>query len=96
MFPEFEAELNRLTPGEIAGRAVRTEFGFHMLRLDASVAGRTLHFEAVRGRIGEAKEKEEWVRAGSDFVAELIRNAEITGIGMRTLQGAGRAGGGRR
>lgn len=96
MVPEFEAELHCLAPGEIAGRAVQTEFGFHILRLDARAAGRALPFEAVRGRIGEAKEKEEWIRAGRDFVAELIRNAEITGIGMRALQGAREAFGGRR
>ena len=86
MVPEFEAALDRLTPGEVADHAVETEYGFHILRLDARVAGRTLPFEAVRGRISEAMEKEGWVRAGRDFIAELIRDARIEGIDMQTSQ----------
>jgi len=41
--PEFEAALERMKPGEVA--IVETRYGFHIVRLDHRVEGKTLPFE---------------------------------------------------
>jgi peptidyl-prolyl cis-trans isomerase C len=80
--PEFEAALDRLSPGQIASEPVATRYGLHVLRLDARAEGAVLPYEQVAPRIRESLEKGAWVVAAKQFVATLIARAEITGINL--------------
>lgn len=58
MVPEFEAAVFALKKGEISD-LVRTEFGYHIIRLDDVKGPRTPAFEEVRERLmGQLREKE--------------------------------------
>lgn len=50
MAPPFEEAVYALKPGEISG-VVRTDFGFHLIRLDGIKASKTKLFEEVREEI---------------------------------------------
>ncbi|MCI0449371.1 MAG: peptidylprolyl isomerase, partial [Chlorobi bacterium] len=50
MAPSFEEAVYALNPGEISG-TVRTDFGFHLIRLDGIQEGKTKSFEEVREEI---------------------------------------------
>jgi peptidyl-prolyl cis-trans isomerase C len=81
---EFEAALQALNPGEIGAKLVKTEFGFHIVRLDKKAPGALLPFEAVAVQLRQALEKAAWVRAANDLVAGLVADADIQGVDMET------------
>ncbi|WP_417433137.1 peptidylprolyl isomerase [Hoeflea sp.] len=78
--PEFETVLDELAEGSITPEPVLTRYGLHIIRLDARAEGAILPFEAVAPRIREMLEKAAWAKAGREFMAELAREAEVTGI----------------
>ncbi len=47
MVPEFEAACYQMEVGELS-EPVKTQFGYHLIRLDGKKAGETAPFEAVR------------------------------------------------
>lgn len=81
--PEFEAALAILQEGTITPEPVKTRYGFHIIRLDARADGATLPFENVKPKLREAHMKTAWVHAARDFVAKLVKQAEITGVNMK-------------
>lgn len=83
--PEFEAAMDALAEGQMCPTPVQTRYGVHIIRLDARAPGAVLPFETVTPRIREMLEKLAWAKAARDFVAELVAQAEVTGI---TLQAA--------
>jgi len=83
--PEFENALRRLQEGEISPAPVLTRHGYHIIRMDAVALGKVLPFEAVRGKIAEAMEKAAWARASRQFVADLVKDAEIRGVELNTV-----------
>lgn len=85
--PEFEAALSCLMPGEIATTPLQTRFGFHILRLDARVAGKPLPFSYVHDKIAAFLGERQWRHDAARFIVRLIEIAEIEGVDME----AGRA-----
>jgi len=81
--PEFEAAMDSMEVGQISKVPVPTRFGLHILRLDAKAKGEVLPYEAVKPQISELLEKADWARAANAFVAELVRDAEVTGISFQ-------------
>jgi len=69
--------------GQISKVPVPTRFGLHILRLDAKAKGEVLPYEAVKPQISELLEKADWARAANAFVAELVQDAEVTGISFQ-------------
>ena len=53
--------------GEISAEPVRSQFGYHIIRLDAYAEGQALPFEAVKRRLSEAAEKAAWTTAQRYF-----------------------------
>ena len=82
--PEFEAALRDMQVGQIKNEVVETRYGLHVLRLDARAEGEILPFDAVRPRLAEAAEKAAWTRAARNFVADLLNDADITGMDLTT------------
>jgi peptidyl-prolyl cis-trans isomerase C len=83
--PEFEAALRGLPEGGMTAEPVLSRHGWHIIRLNAIAYGQVLPFETARPRIAEALEKVAWARASRDFVAELGRQATITGASLAPI-----------
>lgn len=80
----FEAALRDLADGEITADPVRTQFGWHVIRMDACTYGEVLPYDVVKPRLQEAAEKAAWAQAAQDFAKQLFSGANISGL---TLQG---------
>lgn len=78
--PEFERALLALPAGRITREPVETRYGFHVIRLDRRIAGRTLPFEAVQARIAQYLSEAVRRRAEAQYVARLLGQARIEGI----------------
>lgn len=79
--PEFEAALAGMDEGAIS-EPVETRYGIHLIRLDARARGEVLPFDAVLPHLREAQEKAAWIRASRALTAELVAEAQVTGIAM--------------
>lgn len=86
--PEFEAALSSLNPGEIANAPISTRFGFHILRLDARMAGKPLPFSYVQDKIAAFLGERQWRQDAALFIADLVEAAEIEGIDMEAGKAA--------
>jgi peptidyl-prolyl cis-trans isomerase C len=86
--PEFEAALSSLQPGEIAPAPIQTRFGFHLLRLDARIAGKPLPFSYVQEKVAAFLGERQWRQDVALFIARLIETAEIDGVDMRAGKAA--------
>lgn len=81
--PEFEAALSSLEPGEIAAEPIRTRFGFHVLRLDARIAGKPLPFSYVQEKVAAFLGERQWRQDVAFFISRLVESAEIEGVDMK-------------
>lgn len=77
--PEFEVALTALSAGELSG-SVETRYGVHLIRMNRSIAGRQLPFEAVRERIAAYLEDHVTHAAHAQYVSLLVGRADIQGI----------------
>ncbi|HRD29415.1 MAG TPA: peptidylprolyl isomerase, partial [Caulobacter sp.] len=80
--PEVETAFGRLAAGEISAEPVRSRFGWHILRLDRRIDGRTLPFEQVADRIRLHLESRAWVAAAVQYVSDLAARARSRGVGL--------------
>lgn len=86
--PEFEAALQGIEEGKIAGAPIRSRFGAHVLKLDARVAGAVLPFEYVHEQIESYLAERQWRRDVAVFIERLIGGAQIDGIDMMSSASA--------
>jgi peptidyl-prolyl cis-trans isomerase C len=80
--PEFEEALHTLTPGGLTAMPVATRYGLHIIRLDRKIDGRELPFEAVVAEIADYLRQSVRRRAGAQFIARLVSQAQIRGIAL--------------
>jgi len=73
MIPDFEAALDRLKPGELS-KPVKTQFGFHIIRLDEVKEERSKPLEEVKEEINKTL-KENKSRKRIRTIAKKIRKA---------------------
>ena len=66
-------ELLKLEAGEVAENPVKTEHGWHVVRLDHRVEGRRLPFEHVKSHIRSQLEVRAWTMAAAKYVDHLLR-----------------------
>ncbi len=85
--PEFERALDRLEEGALSPNPVESRFGFHVVRLDRSVAGTPLPFDLVQDRIAAWLDASAWSKAVSQYVAVLAGRARIEGIDLQAADG---------
>jgi len=77
---EIQTALERLPDATTAREPVRSRFGWHVLRLQRRIAGRTLPYELVRERIADMLEARSWTVASARYVTTLASRAQIEGI----------------
>lgn len=79
--PEFEEAVLRLPVG-LAGRPVKTRYGFHVVEVLQRVSGELLPFESVQPRIQAYLEQCSRQRALAQYIKLLAGDAEIRGIDL--------------
>lgn len=84
--------LETLSVGEIATQPIRTEHGWHVLRLDARADSERLPFDYVRPHISAQIEAREWTRAAGEFVDKLLKKSADK-PGLRLNESGGLASG---
>ena len=62
---------------------VRSRYGFHVLRVERRVKGRTLPFETVHKKIADYLEDRVWRQAIRQYIELLIGAADIRGIDLK-------------
>ncbi len=77
---EIQSALEQLADGSTTREPVRSRFGWHVLRLQRRIAGRTLPFDVVRRRIGEMLEARSWTMASARYVAALAERGCVEGV----------------
>ena len=82
MVPEFDAAIFGNERLGVLPRLVATRYGFHIVRVDHRVAGRTLPFEAVRERIAGELQASVQARALRQYVEVLAGSARIEGADL--------------
>jgi peptidyl-prolyl cis-trans isomerase C len=80
LVPAVQAALEALAEGTTAREPVRSRFGWHVLRLQRRIRGRTLPFDIVKGKIADMLDARAWAIAAARYTAELARSAEIEGV----------------
>lgn len=80
--PEFEQAMLALAPGALCAEPVATRYGFHIIRLERKIEGRTLPYEAVAERIADYLRDSVRRRADAQYVARLVSAAQIEGIAL--------------
>ena len=87
MVPEFESAIFDGEPG-VLPRLVNTRFGFHVVRIERHIAGRTLEFDTVRPDIARALSERVRTKAAEQYVRILASRAAISGIDLEPAQSA--------
>ncbi len=82
MVPEFDAAVFGNDRLGVLPQLVATRYGFHVIRVDHRVAGRTLPFEAVRERIARELSTSVEARALRQYVEVLAGRAEMHGADL--------------
>lgn len=75
-----QTALEALPEGTTGREPVRSRFGWHVLRLQRKIQGRTLPFDVVKAKIADMLEARAWAVAATNYAAELARSAEIEGV----------------
>ena len=76
LLPAFEKELNRLRVGEV-GNIIRTEFGFHLIKLLDRRGGTPMPFEEAKARVQQECYQSEMDRAVKQFITSLKQKSVI-------------------
>jgi peptidyl-prolyl cis-trans isomerase SurA len=76
LLPAFEKEALRLQIGEVSG-IVRTDFGFHLIKLLDRKGGNPLPFEEVKGKVQDDYYEQEVEKAFKQFLSSLKEKAII-------------------
>jgi peptidyl-prolyl cis-trans isomerase C len=82
LMPEIQKALEALPQGATARTPVRSRFGWHVLRLQRRIEGRTLPFEVVHDRIAQMLEARSWTMASARYVASLAKRGDVRGVSI--------------
>jgi peptidyl-prolyl cis-trans isomerase SurA len=76
MVPEFENTVYRMKEGEISD-IVETEYGFHIIKVDQVLAGRTLPLKVVKNKVQSILSKKKQKSVYEEWMNELRKSAFI-------------------
>lgn len=77
---EIHAALESLPEGATSREPVRSRHGWHVLRLQRRIEGRTLPFEMVRERIADMLEARSWMVSSARYIAQLAERGQVDGV----------------
>lgn len=80
LVPAVQAGIEALRDGETGREPVRSRFGWHVLRLQRRIEGRTLPFEVVRDKIADMLEARSWSVEAARYVASLAKRGHVEGV----------------
>lgn len=80
LVPAVQAAIEALADGETGREPVRSQFGWHVLRLHRRVPGQTLPFEAAHAKIADMLEARSWSMEAARYVADLARRGSVEGV----------------
>lgn len=80
LVPTVQAGLEALRDGETGRDPVRSRFGWHVLRLQRRIEGRTMPFEVVRPKIADMLEARSWSVEAGRYIARLAQQGEVEGV----------------
>lgn len=83
---EFEAAMEKMTPGEISIVPVESRYGLHIIKLLRRIDGKLLPFEAVKDRISAYLSDRVERTAIAQYIARLVFAADVCGIEMPSVQ----------
>lgn len=72
--------LESLDDGQTGSEPVRSRFGWHVLRLQRRIPGRTIPFEMARDKIADTLDARSWSIESARYVASLAACGSIEGI----------------
>jgi peptidyl-prolyl cis-trans isomerase C len=78
--------LEALGDGETGRDPVRSRFGWHVLRLQRRIPGRTIPFEMARDKIADTLEARSWSVESARYVTKLAARSSVEGI---VIEGSG-------
>ncbi|MDH4227220.1 MAG: peptidyl-prolyl cis-trans isomerase [Deltaproteobacteria bacterium] len=84
MPPEFEAAIFALNVGGVS-QVIKTEYGYHIFKLEEKAEGGNLKFEDVKGKITERLKRERAEDAYNTWMMELKKTVSID-VDMGLLQ----------
>jgi peptidyl-prolyl cis-trans isomerase SurA len=76
LLPSFEREALRLKAGEVSG-IVRTDYGFHIIKLVERKGGEPLPFEDVKEKVLQDFQEDEMEKAFKQFISTLREKSVI-------------------
>ena len=76
MVPEFSEAAFKLTPGQISD-IVTTQYGYHIIRRDASAESKTVPFNEVKERIVAYLTQQKAATAAMDYAKQLEKAAHV-------------------
>lgn len=77
-----QAGLEALAEGTTSREPVRSRFGWHVLRLQRRIEGRTLPFEMAKAKIAEMLEARSWSVEAGRYVAVLAARGQVDGVAI--------------
>jgi peptidyl-prolyl cis-trans isomerase C len=83
----IQNELESLGDGETGEEPIRSRFGWHLLRLQRRIAGRTIPFEMARTKIADMLEARSWSVESTRYVASLAARGSVEGIVIEGARG---------
>jgi peptidyl-prolyl cis-trans isomerase C len=85
MVPPFENKAFSLKPGEIS-EPVKTQYGYHIIRLDAVIAPKQLSFEVVKPQLVDRERQAHDDRIKADYISRLASlKVEMTQEGLQEM-----------
>lgn len=89
LVPQVHRVLERLKAGATHRAPVRSQFGWHVLRLHRRIEGQTLPFEAVKDKIADMLEARSWSVQAARYVGRLAERAKIEGVAIELAESPG-------
>jgi len=88
MVPAFSQAVWSLKPGEVTKTPVKTQFGYHVIYLEAKNPAQAVSYDKVKDKIIATLKQQEFAKKVSEVVSELRSKAKIVDMEKETAKSA--------